>query len=216
MRQKANFIPQSSVMCCSSLRPRHAFTLIELLVSIGVIAVLVAILLPALGAAKKSAARASCIANLHGLGGAISLYRGAHDGLYPDADPYPDLYSGTQELIDALEAYSDAPMPRVGSDGTIETDAPWRCPSDPSVAATFGMSYEYEIATLVMVYEVDGYKNPLARVSLLTDEQADLPILTDAPPNTRSTTGHPDPWHKGPNGSGRNALFADGSAGWLP
>ena len=201
---------------CSRPRHRHAFTLIELLVTIGVIAVLIAILLPALSAAKASAARASCIASLRGLGEAIALYRGAHDGLYPDADPFPDFYSGTQELIGALAPYCDTPMPRVGSDGTIEADAPWRCRSDPSVAAAFGMSYSYKIAMLVMVYEVDGYKDPLARVSWLADEQADLPILADAPPATRSATGHPDPWHNGPNKSGRNALFADGSADWLP
>jgi len=58
----------------SPSRGRKAFTLVELLVVIGIIAVLVAILLPTLSRAREAANRAACLSNLRQVYYALNLY----------------------------------------------------------------------------------------------------------------------------------------------
>lgn len=60
-----------------------AFTLIELLVVISIIALLVGILLPALGAARKTAQRAVCLSNQRQIGVAMMAYATNNKGLLP-------------------------------------------------------------------------------------------------------------------------------------
>jgi len=62
---------------------RHGFTLIELLVVIAIIAILAAMLLPALAKAKESGKRISCLNNLRQLSLACQMYVNDNHGTYP-------------------------------------------------------------------------------------------------------------------------------------
>jgi prepilin-type N-terminal cleavage/methylation domain-containing protein len=77
-----------------SRRPRRAFTLVELLVVIGIIAVLIAMLMPTLGRARENARRLRCLSNMRQLTLAWLGYAqnnkgklcGADTGIRPEID----------------------------------------------------------------------------------------------------------------------------------
>lgn len=66
-----------------SRQSRHAFTLVELLVVIGIIALLISILLPALQKARESAVRVMCLSNMNQTYTALNAYAADNKGWYP-------------------------------------------------------------------------------------------------------------------------------------
>jgi prepilin-type N-terminal cleavage/methylation domain-containing protein/prepilin-type processing-associated H-X9-DG protein len=73
----------------------RAFTLIELLVVIAIIAILAAMLLPALARAKEAGKRTACLNNLRQLSLSAQMYVGENQGFYPprsDTDRWPDKF----------------------------------------------------------------------------------------------------------------------------
>jgi prepilin-type N-terminal cleavage/methylation domain-containing protein/prepilin-type processing-associated H-X9-DG protein len=77
---------------------RRAFTLIELMLVVGIIAILIALLLPAIQAAREQARRAQCTNNLMQLGIALGNYTSTHSVLPPgvvnDTGPIVNLPRG--------------------------------------------------------------------------------------------------------------------------
>jgi prepilin-type processing-associated H-X9-DG protein len=71
------------------MRPKGgAFTLVELLVVLGIIAVVIALLLPALSRSREQANQVTCLSNLRQIGTAIVLYCEDNNGWFPRAAPY--------------------------------------------------------------------------------------------------------------------------------
>ncbi|MBI1177075.1 prepilin-type N-terminal cleavage/methylation domain-containing protein [bacterium] len=80
---------------------RRGFTLIELLVVVGIIAILAALILPALGRARRAAKKTICLNHFRQIAAYASMYEADHDDLIPDpigGNPVRrDLWCGTEE-----------------------------------------------------------------------------------------------------------------------
>jgi prepilin-type N-terminal cleavage/methylation domain-containing protein len=74
----------------------HGFTLVELLVVIGIIALLISILLPALGKARQQAQTVTCLANLRSLGQAAAVYQAQYKSVPPLAQWSNGAFSGNR------------------------------------------------------------------------------------------------------------------------
>ena len=66
------------------MRRQRAFTLVELLVVIAIIGILIALLLPAIQAARESARRVNCASNMRQIGLAMNQFCDAHQGQFPE------------------------------------------------------------------------------------------------------------------------------------
>ncbi len=73
-------------------RRRIGFTLVELLVVIGIIALLISILLPALGKAREAANKIKCASNLRNIGQGFAMYTSNYKGVLPASVVYYGMH----------------------------------------------------------------------------------------------------------------------------
>jgi prepilin-type N-terminal cleavage/methylation domain-containing protein len=96
------------------------FTLVELLVVIGIIAVLIAMLLPALTKAREAANRIKCAANLHNTGLAAYAFAVEHRGAFPAA------FTGSSPFWAFAAIFSFDASTRVGLSTSPSDENFWR------------------------------------------------------------------------------------------
>jgi prepilin-type N-terminal cleavage/methylation domain-containing protein len=110
-------------------RAPGAFTLIELLVVIAIIAILAAMLLPALAKAKEAGKRISCLGNLRQISLSSQMYVDDFHGYYPprsNTNRWPaqmsDYYGQSVKLLVCPSETTNAPL--TSSDATVADSAP--------------------------------------------------------------------------------------------
>ena len=141
-----------------------AFTLVELLVTMAIIAVLAALILPALGRSKESGRTTFCQGNLHQVGLALQLYVDDNKNIMPTMEDYTNGPASNQPTINLVLA------PQLASTNVL------CCPSDNKYFQQGGSSYGWNyllngenadnlqmmklplpVARIMVVYDKEGF-----------------------------------------------------------
>ncbi len=186
----------------------RAFTLIELLVVIAIIAILAALLLPALSKAKEKANAIVCLNNLKQWGLAAQLYATDNgDYLPPDGTPNPGesstntgWYIQLPQVL-SLPRYHDMPW-RTNATASVGRSV-WICPSNPRRSNTNNL-FHYCLNEYINDTGVDNHP---VKISSLRQHSA-LVYLFDS--KNLPAVGTPNYVHTNLHSGGAQFTFLDG------
>jgi prepilin-type N-terminal cleavage/methylation domain-containing protein/prepilin-type processing-associated H-X9-DG protein len=140
----------------------RAFTLVELLVTIAIIALLAALLMPALGRGKEAGRVAICQGNLHQIGLALQLYVDDNKNIMPAMSDRP--LAGAPTNLQTMDVVLGGPL---GSKQVL------RCPSDNRrLFEQTGSSYSWNSL-------VNGQKADRLQVMNLSLAMTKIPLVFD-------------------------------------
>ena len=184
----------------------RGFTLVELLVVIGIIAVLLGLLLPAIGRAREQARRAKCLANLRSIGQQMFAYANENRDRLPNGNPpytWVDPGGADRVMVQFAEDLKAAGVFHCPSD---KNDEPTEIQNAvQNTVSSARVSYEF-----YSLFFAPEYGPRLAKMK----GRAPLAWDLDGGPrdsNLQAKGPSPDENH-GP--SGGNVLFSDGHAEW--
>jgi prepilin-type N-terminal cleavage/methylation domain-containing protein/prepilin-type processing-associated H-X9-DG protein len=130
----------------------RGFTLVELLVVIGIIALLIGILLPALSKARKAAQETVCMSNMHQWAVGFQIYADSNKGALPD--DAPDGFSSP--IVDNAAAKAD---PTVTRTWDLDSNNYWFNAVPPAVGQKSLVKMLYDDATGTMAMPHGGDKS---------------------------------------------------------
>jgi len=180
-------------------RWRAGFTLVELLVVIAIIAILAAMLMPALSRAREMARRTSCLNNVRQIGLGLILYAEDYRGFYPLSNDW--MRTGDEPGIQTALVY-----PRYITQLEV-----FLCPSNRALRApqpadaALGGSYPYMGIELARFEDILALFGPSPPRPLRTASPAEVMVLSD------DRTNH----IRGDEVAGGNLLYADNHAEWV-
>jgi prepilin-type N-terminal cleavage/methylation domain-containing protein/prepilin-type processing-associated H-X9-DG protein len=214
----------------SRQRRPSGFSLVELLVVIGIIAVLVSILMPALGRARENARRTQCASNLRQIGAALFMYLNEWKKLPVRPSPLdtgqPHAFRigsvPSADVADVMERYAGAKQIYFCPDSIDDrsAEANWPVPNG-SIASTYALPFWVK-ETVWLIPKPDCRPSRLNSELLIgQDFLGSLDTPTPLTPLVWSHRMTRDPGTTGRSPFGANCLYGDGhviwkdkSAGW--